>query len=156
MLCPRVTSTLNNELSLNISYLWYYQTNSFKSRSTIKTCNVFQVIFINKNTFISQVLSRKAIKNFLLNTHFNRILIGLLHDVTNIWKQWVFGWHGKQWDFQNNEKTKQHLGHWIMTGCNHCYAKWPAKGLVNIFLTSLGVDCCPVSFSGFSSSTPVT
>jgi hypothetical protein len=26
------------------------------------------------------------------------------------------GWHGEQWDFQNNEKTMQHSDHWIMTG----------------------------------------
>jgi hypothetical protein len=28
----------------------------------------------------------------------------------------VTGWHGKQWDFQNNEKTMEHSDHWIMTG----------------------------------------
>jgi hypothetical protein len=26
------------------------------------------------------------------------------------------GWHGEQWDFQNNEKTMKHFDHWIMTG----------------------------------------
>jgi hypothetical protein len=26
------------------------------------------------------------------------------------------GWHGKQWYFQNNEKTIKHSDHWIMTG----------------------------------------
>jgi hypothetical protein len=26
------------------------------------------------------------------------------------------GWHGEQWDFQNNEKTMEHSDHWIMTG----------------------------------------
>ena len=25
------------------------------------------------------------------------------------------GWHGEQWDFQNNEKTMEHSDHWIMT-----------------------------------------
>ena len=24
-------------------------------------------------------------------------------------------WHGKQWDFQNNEKTMEYSDHWIMT-----------------------------------------
>jgi hypothetical protein len=26
------------------------------------------------------------------------------------------GWHGEQWDFQNNEKTMEHFDNWIMTG----------------------------------------
>jgi hypothetical protein len=26
------------------------------------------------------------------------------------------GWHGEQWDFQNNEKTMEHPDHWIVTG----------------------------------------
>jgi hypothetical protein len=26
------------------------------------------------------------------------------------------GWHGEQWDFQNNEKTMEHSDHLIMTG----------------------------------------
>ena len=26
------------------------------------------------------------------------------------------GWHGEQWDFENNEKTMEHSDHWIMTG----------------------------------------
>ena len=26
------------------------------------------------------------------------------------------GWHGEQWDFQNNEKTMEHSDHWIVTG----------------------------------------
>jgi hypothetical protein len=30
---------------------------------------------------------------------------------------WIMtGWHGEQWDFQNNEKTMEHSDHWIMTG----------------------------------------
>jgi hypothetical protein len=30
---------------------------------------------------------------------------------------WIMtGWHGEQWDFQNNEKTMKHSDHWIMTG----------------------------------------
>jgi hypothetical protein len=23
------------------------------------------------------------------------------------------GWHGEQWEFQNNEKTMEHSDHWI-------------------------------------------
>ena len=30
------------------------------------------------------------------------------------------GWHGKQWDFQNSEKTMKHSDHWVMTG-------WPGE-----------------------------
>jgi hypothetical protein len=30
--------------------------------------------------------------------------------------QWPTGWHGEQWDFQNNEKTMEHSDNWIMTG----------------------------------------
>jgi hypothetical protein len=31
---------------------------------------------------------------------------------------WIMtGWHGEQWDFQNNEKTMEHFDHWIMTEC---------------------------------------
>jgi hypothetical protein len=26
------------------------------------------------------------------------------------------GWHGGQWDFQNNEKTMEHCDHWITIG----------------------------------------
>ena len=26
------------------------------------------------------------------------------------------GWHGEQWDLQNNEKTMEHSDHWILTG----------------------------------------
>jgi hypothetical protein len=30
---------------------------------------------------------------------------------------WIMtGWHEKQWEFQNNEKTMEHSDHWIMTG----------------------------------------
>ena len=30
---------------------------------------------------------------------------------------WIMtGWHGEQWDFQNNEKTMEHSDHCIMTG----------------------------------------
>ena len=38
---------------------------------------------------------------------FNCIILHLLHNFT--------GWHGEQWDFQNNEKTMEHSDHWIMT-----------------------------------------
>jgi hypothetical protein len=38
----------------------------------------------------------------------------------------VTGWHGEQWDFQNNEKTMEHSDHWmkqlLMKGSNHCTA----------------------------------
>jgi hypothetical protein len=34
----------------------------------------------------------------------------------NYLQKWVPGWHGEQWDFQNNEKTMEHSDHWIMTG----------------------------------------
>ena len=26
------------------------------------------------------------------------------------------GWHGEQWGFENNEKTREHSYHWIVTG----------------------------------------
>jgi hypothetical protein len=30
---------------------------------------------------------------------------------------WIMtGWHGEQWDFQNNEKTMEQSDHWTMTG----------------------------------------
>jgi hypothetical protein len=30
---------------------------------------------------------------------------------------WIMtGWHGEQWDFQNNKKTMTHSDHWIITG----------------------------------------
>ena len=30
---------------------------------------------------------------------------------------WIMiGWHGEQWNFQNNEKTMEHSDHWMMTG----------------------------------------
>jgi hypothetical protein len=28
------------------------------------------------------------------------------------------GWHGEQWDFQNNERTMEHSDHWIVTMVN--------------------------------------
>jgi hypothetical protein len=33
----------------------------------------------------------------------------------------VTGWHGGQWDFQNNEKTMsmEHCDHWIVIGCHY-------------------------------------
>ncbi len=32
------------------------------------------------------------------------------------WSVFITGWHGKLWDFQNNEQTMDHSDHWIMTG----------------------------------------
>jgi hypothetical protein len=32
------------------------------------------------------------------------------------WNILITGWHGEQWDFQHNEKTMEHSDHWIMTG----------------------------------------
>jgi hypothetical protein len=34
---------------------------------------------------------------------------------------WIMtGWHGQQWDFQNNETTMEHSDHWIMTEWHYC------------------------------------
>jgi hypothetical protein len=41
------------------------------------------------------------------------------------------GWHGEQWDFQNNEKTMmEHSDHWIVTA----WMALPAKALSDIII----------------------
>ena len=40
----------------------------------------------------------------------------------------VTGWHGEQWDFQNNEKTMEHSDHWIMTGWHGEQWNFETKG----------------------------
>ena len=44
----------------------------------------------------------------------------------------VTGWHGEQWDFQNNEKTMKHSGHWIMIGYSTTVLLSVVKRVYNI------------------------
>jgi hypothetical protein len=45
---------------------------------------------------------------------------------------WIMtGWHGEQWDFQNNEKTMEHSDHWIVTELHYCLSKVLCQNLPN-------------------------
>jgi hypothetical protein len=53
----------------------------------------------------------------------------------------VTGWHGEQWDFQNNEKTMEHSDHWIMTGWHG--EQWDFQNnekTMEILITGLELD----------------